>query len=671
MANPNQVIIEIAAENRIDNELQDALQEMRDLEQQGGRTGRGFDDLARASQRASSFIERGYSVMTRLDLVQITVQQSQDRLTQSQDRLSAAQAKYGTSSAQAEAATRDLEAAQANMDKTNARAHLSYVLIAGDIVTLAAQLPKAVAGMRAMAAANAAAGASSIGLSAALGPVGLGVAAVTALVVAGTMAWKANSDQQDRNLSNMQRLRKEQEDLAAVARAARDDPGQNMFGGDYGRKKAEEAEARIRELQERERSGWIILAEEFFAAEQRKAQVAAGNEAAIRSELEKTRLEMDKIAAAMGMPADEAALQGLQERWQGLSAAAGDYEARLQTIAKTAEDAAKKQEDAAKKQQDALDASLRSLVQAVPGWENLSFAIQGSILAANGFDATANPALKRFNDLEKILAGQTAETKVAILEQEGATALKGETTEDFHARLRAMLGDEAYAKIQFDETGRSILTQADATNAASDAARNLASAQASLGGYGSSSTSGGGYAGGASAPSWANSDFAQRNMTTKDATRIEEIQSLLPSVSSLSDRNRLLGEMKGLQGGSPFVDAQGNERWDLRSLANTDAGVDVSGVARGVYAPRGGGFQNVGSIGSTDLNSAYGTRTLVSDNRGGMKYDGGSPQGAGGDVNMGGVTIIVNNPKNAQEAQNGVLGAMSQVQRRAASRRAS
>ncbi len=120
------------------------------------------------------------SIMTRLDLVQITVQQSAKRVADAQEKYNQTLLEFGSGSKQAIAANRELESAQAANEKAALRARMSYVLIAGDLLTMAVRLPQVVSGIQAMSVASIAAARNLTAMQIAGGAA---VAALSAFVI--------------------------------------------------------------------------------------------------------------------------------------------------------------------------------------------------------------------------------------------------------------------------------------------------------------------------------------------------------------------------------------------------------------------------------------------------------------------------------------------------------
>lgn len=411
--------------------------------------------LAKMATTAQRQIESGFSIMTRLDLVQITVEQSAKRVADAQEKYNQALREFGPHSEQAIAANKELTNATEAQEKAQLRARLTYVLIAGDVVALTAQMPKLVTQVRALTAAQTATAASGVAMAGSLGALTVGLAGVASLAYVGSLAWKGYAADQEKATDTAEGLVAEIERLQGVAKAAAADPGQNMFG-DYGANKAAQAEARIAELRERQRSGWIALSEDFFGAERRKADIAAGSESAIRAELDKTLASMQATAAQMGTAADRGEFDALGRKWQALSADAQGYEKQLDAITS-------KQES---ELSTSLTQGLRGMGITVAAF---SQAFQDDLLIAAGVSEEFVAKMRPLVDVEEMLKNAAGEAGAALRAQAEITAKKDETTADFIARLRELGFTEDEIKNRVDATGRSLRSQAQMTDKATEA----------------------------------------------------------------------------------------------------------------------------------------------------------------------------------------------------------
>lgn len=378
-------------------------------EQAGKRAKGGFDDAGLSLQGLTRGIERGYGIMTRLDLTQISLTQSSERVAQAQERYTRAIAENGAASQEAVQANRELESAQAALEKTQLRARLSYVMVAGDIATIAARAPQAAAALRGM-------GVATMTLAGNLTALQIAGGAATALLVGLAAAGTLFSEEVGKGATATEELR--------IAREEAEKHGKPNDMGPV----LEPLRGFVDELTE-VIPGFTTATDEWKQAQERL------NDAEISVALQDgIKLEGDRTAALM------------------------------ESARATAE----------------LDARNRSLVsgtQAVLGVDlsQWSDGFRESMLATAGVSKEFIASLRPVVDIEALLAGQSDETKVAMLEQRNVTAYKDETTEEFHARLKALVGEEAYAKLQFDETGRSIVAQAAATDRLAESTRSATS----------------------------------------------------------------------------------------------------------------------------------------------------------------------------------------------------
>lgn len=176
------VDIDIEAEDDTEDAFKSAEDRIDRLGDRAERAGSvGFQQLARGAATASNAIQGVYGAMTRLDLTQITLEQSNARLVASREKLNKAVAEFGPQSQQAIEATRDLEAAQSNADKTNLRAHASYVLVSLDLTVMAARAIPAAQSLYGMATAAGAATTAMAALNVATGAIVITATALFAI----------------------------------------------------------------------------------------------------------------------------------------------------------------------------------------------------------------------------------------------------------------------------------------------------------------------------------------------------------------------------------------------------------------------------------------------------------------------------------------------------------
>jgi hypothetical protein len=660
----------IIADDRSQAELDALIGRLDNVDRSGKKTTSTFRDFADSMAGGAHEVERAMSMMTRLDLVQISIEQSNDHVAAAQERYNDALARYGPNSQQAVTAAQGLKGAHDSLEKSQLRAELSMgLVIASSLQMATTAVPAAIAALTGLAAAETTAAVAGGILATTLS---LGTAAIA--ITAGIVALKAAmdgfsgstshaSDDVTRYEADLQRANEKVDRLAK---------GQLTFKETFSWKTdAQLAAGALRSVEDAARSladAEAEAARTYIQNEDLKATLAGNDAEAIK------RI---RDAAAQDLASQDAAL-----RSNVGSAARGAAEAAKQSDVdriKSADDALKRIGDDAKATEDKLTAAAKATDDA---WkaalghvgvslEALSTAALGQLSTAAGeLGGLAKQALDA-RAAEDEITKSALQSSDALRKQAHITAEKEETTADFIKRLKEMGFTEAEIAQRLDATGRVMRSQSDATDDATTSTRNLQSAQAAYAGSSYGSSSSGAYGGGGGVPAWAAGDLTQRRISAEAQTRIDQLHDVLSQTTDAQLRSRFLGELASLQQGSAFVDARGNTRWDLASLMNTGPGVDVTGVKRGTYAPHGVGFQNVGGIGSTDMPNVYGSRTLVSDNRGGMNYDGDNPQG--GQVFNGGIVVNVYNPRNQKDVEDGVrqgtTGAGTQTRTRASARR--
>lgn len=402
MADPR-VRIVVVADDQSKAALDRVVQNLDQIPPAAGRASAGFDNLARGAQRATQVIERGYGIMTRLDLTQISLQQSTERVRVAQEKFNEAVAKGGPASEGAVQASRELEAAQAALEKTQLRARLSYVLIAGDLVGMAAQVPRAVAALTALRSAQTAATVSSVGLQAALNP--LAGAAVAVGVVAAMVAIGDALGSVDRN--------------ADVAGKSLEDL-QVQFDALAGK---------------RERVAKDLAREELVGG-------TTSAETALRKRLEMLDTQLGQIRQAM---------------W-----AVGEAQNQVEfdKLAAEAEDAARKLEDASR----TMASGVRQALGAA-GIDLSKFTqeFQDQMLRAAGVSESVVQSLRPVVDVEDLLAASSGEAREALVAQLDVTNRKGESTEDLARRLGLTVEEEQRLRAEGRWTTDGIISQAEAT----------------------------------------------------------------------------------------------------------------------------------------------------------------------------------------------------------------
>lgn len=109
--------------------------------------------FASAMRGVGREVEHGMAAMTRLDLVQITLQQSADRVTEAQDKYTQAVERFGPASSQAADAAQRVKTAEEDLSKAHMHAEISTGLIVVQVIRMATELPKVAKEMREAGAA--------------------------------------------------------------------------------------------------------------------------------------------------------------------------------------------------------------------------------------------------------------------------------------------------------------------------------------------------------------------------------------------------------------------------------------------------------------------------------------------------------------------------------------
>lgn len=431
---------------------------------------------ARLGNDAAQYIGRFYRAMDRLDISTLAVTQSTKRVGEAQAAYTAAVNDFGQGSKKALDAHKDLIEAKDAQERAERRLLTSQAMVLADMGTLVARAPKTIAAIRGIAAAHtatagaqAASTAAGVGSLAALG----GVAAVVVAAAGAYKLYEFNVKQSTEAVMELNGVQKFIADntpnIEGPAWLTKGFTGGAPLGTNFGK-------YRDSAIQEKQEAGfpYIAAAEDFFANEERKAKIAALHEPTIRAELEKTRLEMDKIAASMASPESVAAFEELKVKWQNLSKEATGYELSLKGI------------EAAQlnTQMSVLVSQTRSAFQGL-GIDLSSFSVgfQEQMLANAGVSQSFIESLRPVVDVEKMLKNASGETGKALREQASITAHKDETTAQFHDRLIALGFAEEDIKARIDETGRALLAQAAATQMAAGATGGLTGSLGKVGGY--------------------------------------------------------------------------------------------------------------------------------------------------------------------------------------------
>lgn len=178
-----EVKITILAEDLSNAELEAVSRNLMGVERSGKQAAFSFDLISRSTDRMAGLISHGLGVLTKLDLIELTLEHSTVRVRLAQENYNDAVANFGPLSDQAVKAARELEAAQGAAEKASLRAKLSYIGVTAQLVTMTIQAPRAAAGLMTLATSARTAAAGVGALNIALGASVFGaVAAATAFV---------------------------------------------------------------------------------------------------------------------------------------------------------------------------------------------------------------------------------------------------------------------------------------------------------------------------------------------------------------------------------------------------------------------------------------------------------------------------------------------------------
>lgn len=604
-----EVRIIVLADDRSQADLDALVNRLDNVDRSGKRTTGTFKDFADSMAGGAREVEQAMQLMTRMDLVQISLQSGNDHLAAAQERYNQAVASYGPNSQEALNASRSLKDANDALDKAQLRAEASMALVVVSSLQMATTaIPAAIAALQGLTAAQGAAAISAGVLSATL-TLGTAAIAITAGIIAIKTAIEGvdvSSSQASSSVARFEAdLAKAQKTLAGVDKV--------QFTWEISEEDAiRDVEEATRGLQQAQQEA----ADKYIQNEQLKATLAGSNAEEIRrlrdeaaADLERQDALLRTTVGSAARGAAEAAKQADEERIRSADEA-------LERIA----DDARKIEDANRKAADSTRAAWDAAFQkAGVNFSQFSDSVLMD-MARIGDEQTAARAMKELEDrtaamaaIERALATASGEARQQLLDQLAAVTDKtGEMYMLNRAAESGVLVEGEYA----DTVNRA----AGELDGQTEAVQNASSAYEEL----------------------------QRKKGSGGTPIAQPAMAL-----------------------AAFTDARGNIDWAAMSRLNTGAGVDVTAVSRSTYAPRGQGFQNVGDIGSTDYGTAYGSRTLIHDRRGGMSYDNEGAQG--GQVFNGGLVVNVYNPRNAQDVEDGVrsatTGAGTQTRGRTGARR--
>lgn len=645
------VEMRVQATNEASGPLSDAAESLDGLGDAAVTTKLKFEDFSSKLARTGMELEHGMSLMTRLDLVQLTVDQRTQNLTTAQERYNSAVGKYGVNSQQAEQAARQLASAHDALDKANMRAEMSMGLVVAQSVKMATTaIPAAVTAFEELGVATSAAS-FGMGMFETIVSGGVAVIAIAAGISALKLAFDglgqseigaADGMNEFAQASADARLEMARTHVAALQQQYDDLQKKisNPSAWDTISGKANEWAQQSSDL-----ANQITTATQAMTGAWGNAQTAHDSQAKqwIQDDQElaaETSGSLDDVEARiksyegvvaaariqLASPIDEktrAEQQGLLDDAEKHLKALGD---RWKELGAVGAASAKQTADSWLQGISAMQTSMRSFSDSA--LEALSNASDPQVAAAAGTLGVLGDRAKQLAMYEQMLAGASGDARQAILAQ--MAAVKDKT--GAHYLLNKAVGDgtvsaEEAAGASMDGATRKAKDQTAAVQGLTSAIGGVNSAASALGSVRLGDLIG----------------YAQFGKTGAGG---------------------LIDVYQGRAGGIGVAKGMGNEALNAMSLLRTGGDVDVTGIARGVYAPGGMGFQKGGDFGSTDLGGVWGSRTII--RNGG---DGGAGQG-GGTVNMGGITINVHPaPGQAGKAvADSIVGAMSQVQKRLGAR---
>lgn len=440
----------------------------------------GVDDISRSISRMASNARRSVAdaanIFTRLDLAQIAVQQSTDRVAQAQEAYNNAVGKFGAGSAEAIKASYEFEKAQDALAQAHQRSQLSMALVGAQSVQLAGRVPAAVSALVALrtSATGAAFAMGVFNTTITLGAAAIGIAAgIAALssVMTGFGADAAATGNQVRDLRQQsESLRHEWEEASKL--------DLNPFDGSKNARQLREELVRTNQALRTAMQDAVAHASQFIKAEDLKAELAAKNEAVVRSEALKTAKTIEDLRARLtGKEYTEPGkLLDLEKEFSDAS----EYAARLTGIIQTIEDEKVRAADAAQRAiEDQTKALQDTMSQGLSAWgvnlQNLSVTTLSTLSALDGPLGQLAGRMQSLKGEEEAFAASALRSSKALRDQAEITADKDETTEHFIKRLETLGYTEAEIAFRVDETGRALRRQADATRDAADAAAGLSS----------------------------------------------------------------------------------------------------------------------------------------------------------------------------------------------------
>lgn len=417
------------------------------FEETTGRVGRGggFAQAATMADRMGGAINRAMGIMTRLDLVQITLEQSAERVRQAQEKYTAAVEEFGQHSTKAVEAQRQLEAAQAAGEKANIRARASYILVSAEVVSMGAMAVRAASGMGVFAGSMVGATVAARGLRLALLGTGIG-----ALVVGlGFLLERMNS------------VRDTTSDLVSRNQAAEDSEKRVAAAIDEG-------SVAIRDQIAEREANLALLNRQMRDQENFLKQIQARD----------ARGENDLPLVGLKFTPDQD-MEGGQVSFQVLPDV-GTVEAELKRLTEefgATDEAVKKLK--ASLESVTFDEIARALGSAGVGLADFTVAQQALILGSEGLDELGPRYVEALNREDEMLARIIANNP-EIINRMSIVLRYGETLDELAGRLKFQPELEAELRASGQLTTEGLITQADAMERAGKASEKAADEMARL-----------------------------------------------------------------------------------------------------------------------------------------------------------------------------------------------
>lgn len=448
------VEIRVEAEDDTEEGFSSAKQKLDGLKKSAAGTGDAYTKLASAGADTAQMLERSFSVMTRLDLVQLTIEQSSQRVSTAQERYNNALREFGAGSEEARSAMAELENAQRSMEKANMRAQISTGLIVVQVIQLAATMPRMIA--QTWSAASAFIGAALAGQAFQVSTGNVIGAVVTATAVAVALGYaltsmggaagtaSASMDQLSQTVS---RLRSEAQEVDETPRWLYDMLHPTRSGAQVLNEYAEAMETFNKRRAENAELADKQIAQ-YAAERDEKALLASSDRARIQAYRdEQAAIEAKTDAEIRSGFVQERNLDLTIRQTQEAGRNREEAEAALSALDRqekqAAADAKRQQDEAARAAQDVLRQAEQALSRIGVDLANIRVeALKG--IAGGGFLGDLAQGAIAAHNAERDLARQIVQSgNPALLEQLSIAADKGETMEELAASIGLTKEQEA------------------------------------------------------------------------------------------------------------------------------------------------------------------------------------------------------------------------------------